>query len=176
MTTSLDIVDSAVKIGLGALIASASTLVLTRVQHRNLMQTTHSEREFSLLKDVAQKVEIFTHCVLRFWAFAGDWQRARRFDAVANPSSHYEKSRNELFDAFNELTSAEALLLLMGYAAAQENLRAYGEMVSSMRKFMSERAEPVSDDVIADYRTFILRARAVFFEELNAVYTRLGKQ
>ena len=172
--TWLEVVDSAVKIGLGAIVAGISALVLAKAQHRNTLDKARIDREFQLLKEVAEQVERFTHSALKYWALAADWHRALRTNADAKRSEQLRQAQSELFDRFNDVTAAEASLLLMGQEAAQCELRTYGEFVVSFRKSVTNASEPMSDEVINDYRTYFLRARATFFSALHAIYRGLG--
>lgn len=172
--TWIEIVDSAVKIGLGALIASASALLLARSQYSHDLRKSKVSREFDLLKDIAEKVERFTHSALKYWAISADWHRARRVDPDAKKSENLLSAQNELFGKFNELTSAEALLLLLGHKIAQQQLRAYGDHVMAYRRSVSRSATPLSDEQIEDYRMYILNARESFFDRLNDIYGRLA--
>ena len=64
----IEVVDSVVKIGLGALIAGVITFLLSSTQHRNELKKAKVEREFEMLKEVAEKVEIFNPNALRYWS------------------------------------------------------------------------------------------------------------
>lgn len=172
--TWLEVADSAVKIGLGAIIAGLSALALAKAQHRNTLDKARIDREFQLLKEIAEKVERFTHSALKYWALAADWHRALRKDPSAKRSDQLKHIQNELFDRFNDVTAAEASLLLMGQETAQSELRTYGEFVVSFRKSVANASDPMSEEVIDDYRTYFLRARASFFGALHAIYRGLG--
>lgn len=172
--TWLEIIDSAVKIGLGAVIAGASTWLLARGQYTHDLRKYKVSREFELLKDVAEKVERFTHSALKYWAICGDWHRARRANPDAPKSESLLSTQKELFSRFNELTSAEAFLLLLGQKDAQAQLRAYGEHVMVYRRNVSRSSTPMSDVEIEEYRVYILRARESFFNRLSEMYGKLG--
>jgi len=172
--TWLEVVDSAVKIGLGALIAGLSALFLAKAQHRNSLDKVRSEREFQLLREVAEKVERFTHAALKYWALAADWHRALRKDPEAAKSKALRAAQDELFERFNDVTAAEATLLLIGQEDAQAQLRTYGEYVVGYRKAVANISDPMSEETINDYRTYFLRARASLFKQLHAIYRGLG--
>lgn len=173
--TWLEIIDSAVKIGLGALIAGASAWFLARGQYSHDLRKGKVEREFELLKEISEKVERFTHSALKYWAISADWHRARRTNPEAAKSENLLSTQRELFGRFNELTSAEAFLLLLGQKSAQEQLRVYGEHVMNYRRTVSRSSSPMSEKDIEDYRMYIIRARESLFERLNEMYAKLGR-
>lgn len=172
--TWLEVIDSAVKIGLGALIAGLSALALAKAQHRNTLAKDRAEREFQLLKEIAEKVERFTHTALKYWALSADWHRALRKDPDVKKSAQLRAAQDELFARFNDITTAEATLLLLGQEDAQAQLRTYGDYVVSFRKTASNSAEPLSDEIINDYRTYFLRARSSLFKKLHSIYQGLA--
>jgi len=135
--TWIEVVDSAVKIGLGALIAGVIAFLLSSTQHRNELKKAKIEREFEMLKEVAEKVENFNNIALRYWSLSSDWRRRLLLDSTILPSSNLLDSQNDLYDSFSELTKAESLLLLFGYDEASVSLRSYGETIISFRKRVS---------------------------------------
>ncbi|WP_250163108.1 hypothetical protein [Psychrobacter sp. WY6] len=86
--TWIEVVDSAVKIGLGALIAGVIAFLLSSTQHRNELKKAKIEREFEMLKEVAEKVENFNNIALRYWSLSSDWRRRLLLDSTILPSSN----------------------------------------------------------------------------------------
>ena len=172
--TWIEVADTAVKIGLGALIAGISAFLLARSQYRYDLRKTKVSREFELLKDIAEKVERFTQSALMYWAISADWHKARRVNPDRKKSEALLSAQKELFSRFNELTSAEAFLLLLGEKEAQQQLRVYGDHVMVYRRQASRATDALRDEEIDDYREYILRARESFFARLNEIYGRLG--
>ncbi|AVP56738.1 hypothetical protein [Pulveribacter suum] len=83
-------------------------------------------------------------------------------------------TQRELFSRFNELTSAEAFLLLLGEKEAQQQLRTYGEHVMVYRRQASRATDALREEEIDDYHKYILQARESFFARLSEIYGRLG--
>ncbi|WP_407471148.1 hypothetical protein [Xanthomonas campestris] len=174
--TWLDVIDSAVKIGLGAVIAGISAFALSRSQHYREMTKAKVEREFQILKDVAEQTERLTQSALRYWSLTGDLHRSRRSSKAlsAKKEADFTESKEALYNSFHELTSSEAKLLLLGKQDAQTALRTYGDMISSFRKSVISDSEPMSDAMIDTWRTNILQTRERLLAELHACYRDLG--
>jgi hypothetical protein len=174
--TWLEVVDSAVKIGLGALIAGISSLLLSRSQHRRELDRAKIDREFNILKDVAEQTERFTQTALRYWSLIGESHRLRRKSSSlsAKKESNLEETKRQLFDIFHELTSAEAKLLLLGKRDAQGALRSYGDIVNAFRRSVVTNTEIMTDVEIEAWRENILRSRERVFSELHRCYQQLG--
>ncbi|MFW1433713.1 hypothetical protein ACEV94_22605 [Vibrio parahaemolyticus] len=57
----LEIIDTAVKIGLGALISGVTTWKVTKLQHKNDNEKLRRTHKLESLESVAEQVEIFSH-------------------------------------------------------------------------------------------------------------------
>ena len=174
--TWIEVIDSAIKIGLGALIAGTSALLLSHSQHRRDLGRARVDREFQILKDVAEQTERFTQATLRYWSLASDYHRLRRQDQSlsAKKQADLAESKDTLFNLFHELTSSEAKLLLLGKRDAQSALRTYGDMVGAFRRDAMRESELMTDAVIDTWRTNILKTRERLLHELHASYKQLG--
>jgi len=171
----IEVVDSAVKIGLGALIAAIASLILSKSQHKRELRKEGVQREFELLKEIASQIERFTQASLKYWALTGDWHRYKIDGKKMSEAKTAElnKSQEDLFDTFHSLTSAEATLLLLGLNDAQLALRNYGDYVISFRRSVNEDA-PMTTEQFYVWREGILKTRSSLFLELNAKYRALS--
>lgn len=168
--TWIEVVDSAVKISLGALVAGVIAFLLSSTQHRNELKKAKIEREFEMLKEVAEKVENFNSITLNYWAFATDWRRRLVLDSSLPKSNGLLDAQNKLFDSFSELTKAESLLLLFGYSNAQIKLREYGETVISFKKRVECVHIPFDPNDTTNYRKSMIDKRSELFILLNDIY------
>jgi hypothetical protein len=175
MVTSLEILDTAVKVGLGALITAGSGYVLARLNHTREAEKERIRRRRELLEKIAEQVETFSHAALRYWALVTEWARyeEREKDMPEDRLTMAEDARLELFNAFRELTSAEAKLLLLGENTAQTLLRDYGEGVRSMARDGYIGKQRLSEKQMVEHRTAFLANRAALFTKLSEVYRRV---
>lgn len=176
MMTALEVLDSAVKIGLGALIAGLSTFFIGRYQHVRELEKERIKREFEVLKQTAEQIELFTHVALKYWALIVDWGRFKRNDRSMpeKRSSALDACASELFSSFKELSNTEAKLLLLGYKSAQVKSRHYGELVSSFRREVNRDSHPLTEDQAQAWRARLLAAREELFDELSSCYRKLS--
>ena len=168
--TWIEVVDSAVKIGLGALITGIGALILSTTQHRNDRKKAKVAREFEMLKEFAEKVETFNNIALRYWSLSTDWRRRLLLNSILLPSNNLLDSQNDLYDSFSKLTEAESLLLLFGYEAASISLRSYGETVIAFKKRVDSTDIRFDADDAARYRESMIDKRAELFKILNGIY------
>ena len=171
--TALDVIDSAVKIGLGAALSGIGALTLAHINRKHETTKELSSRRRQLLEIIAEQVESFSHVVLRYWGLTTEWVR-RTAKGEAMPADRrqlWEAVRSELSLAFRDLTSAEAKLLLLGEKRAQRLLRAYGDLVVDRRQRAYLGNHSLSEQQLQDDRLAILQAREALFDELSERYT-----
>jgi hypothetical protein len=173
MITPLEIVDSAVKIGLGALLSGAGAVLLARLNHKRDAEQDVSRRRRELLEGAAVHVEQFSHSVLKYWGLTTEWVRvnAKGNSLSDDRQTMWDESRLELFHSFKELTRAEATLLLLGEKSAQRLLRAFGEEVVNRRRHAYVGNAGLTLEQITADRTALLDAREAFFDELSKQYS-----
>lgn len=168
----IDVLDTAVKIGLGALISGISTYWITRQKDKSDSVKEYERRHRTILEQVAEETEQVNHVYLKYWALVVEWLR---YTKEGNPwpegrKEELEKTKTELFHAFKSLTSAEAKLLLVNEKEAYEALRAFGEAVVSFRRthYMGHKA--MSEDEIATDKNKIKQLREELFEIISDSY------
>ena len=81
-----------------------------------------------------------------------------------------EAAREELFNAFKGMTSAEAKLLLLGEKISQQLLRDYGEDAVRWRRRAHVRNCGLTEQQLLDGRVELLGKREAFFDSLSALY------
>jgi hypothetical protein len=153
MITTAEIVDTAVKIGLGAMISGVVTLVVTTLNHNK----ERSQRRRGLLEEVAKHVANVDRAGRRYWQILY-W--------TSNISAeNQEKLENIAEDAAADSTSAQAILWLLGENRCCELFKEYEDVMwevpeESNKQFQKAR-EPLR------------KKRLEFFAELNKTYSKL---
>ena len=173
----LDIADTAIKIGLGALISGIATYSVTRLNHAHEVSKDYRAQARQLLEQVATQAEEASHCAMRYWSQITDWTR-KRDNGVSIPEDYtasVKQTRKELYEAFRGLSSAEAQLLLLGETKAQELLRALGEQIGELysRTHVGPHETPLAE--VENWRLLILEERERFFNEISAAYKRINR-
>ena len=168
--TWIEVVDSAVKIGLGALIAGVIAFLLSSTQHRNELKKARVDREFEMLKEVAEKAENFNQTALKYWSLSSDWRRRLAIDNSIEKPIELSIAQNDFFDSFKELTKAESLLLLFGYGNASLKVREYGESIIDFYNRVKNIDLPFNSSDASNYRKSMIDKRSELFSLLNEIY------
>lgn len=172
--TLVDVLDTVVKIGLGALISGASAYWLTKAKATSDLRAERLRRHHTLLEQCAEQIESFSHVLFRYWALIAEHVRnkAAGSELLPHRREELEKTKGELFNAFSSLTSAEAKLLLLGHKNVQEQLRVFGELAKAVRQKAWDGNDKLTSTQMDEYRRDLLSERAKLFELLSEGYRR----
>jgi hypothetical protein len=124
----LDIVDTAVKIGLGAMISGVATYFVTKLNHKKDSEKESHKRKRELLESIAEEVETFSNATLEYWAYLVEFTRYKE-SSKETPSALKDKVEEagvRLFKDYAQLTSAESKLLLLGYESCELAVKEFG--------------------------------------------------
>jgi Sec-independent protein translocase protein TatA len=166
------IIDTIVKIGLGALISGFLTYMITRLQHKNELSKTKFKRRQELIEEIAAQIEDFSSAVLIYWAYMIEHVRYSGGDKKipADLPGRIKASEKNLFDKFNQLASAEGKLIVFGSAKAQELLREYGDYIRTFRRAAWQGNKSLKEADLETYRTNIVEKRKSLYKEIRAMY------
>lgn len=168
----LNIVDTAVKIGLGAVISGVSAYWIARLQHNNEIAKIKIKRYRELIEEVSTQVEEFSSATLTYWAYMIERVRcvSRKKDFPEDLPVRIKKSESELFEKFGKLASAEGKLILFGSIKAQELLREYGDYVREFRRVAWHGNSSLKEEDVEKYRVEIMSRRKTLYEEIRSMY------
>ncbi|MBX7134794.1 MAG: hypothetical protein K1X67_19165 [Fimbriimonadaceae bacterium] len=132
MTTELEIIDTAVKVGLGAAISGATTYLVTMRAHKHEVRKELRKEQTELLKKGAAQFEssgaLINHALRLFENLKfGDSDVSGQFNAEIN---------SEFTNAFNEAREARMLFHLIGNTALADAATNHMEAMEALRKHL----------------------------------------
>lgn len=166
--TTIEVIDTAVKIGLGGAITIIGTFLVTRLNHKHEYRKEKSKRYFDLLEQTSSLIEETTHVSLRYWALVNEW--VYHGELSPHREDELERTKANLFNEFKSLTVAESKLLLLGLIKPATILREYGVHLSKMRSYYFVGKKGLTKDNMAEIRTTLLSKREELFKELSNAY------
>jgi hypothetical protein len=174
MVTSLDIVDTAVKIGLGALISGVSTYFIARFNHKREQEKARVNRRRELIEGIAEQIEAFTKSSLTYWALTCERAEYERKGWEMPEQRLSLWTTAYLEDVFPELANAEAKLLLIGEEMSQKLVRAYGDFVNEfrIRSCPDGKNLAIESEELTKFRTTLLGKREEVFRQLSIAYNQ----
>ncbi|WP_180041376.1 MULTISPECIES: hypothetical protein [unclassified Acinetobacter] len=112
--TLLEIIDTAVKIGLGALITGVITYLNQKANISASVAKDNLLYNRNLLTNISKDLEEINHLVLKIWAIF-EFETKQSQLALNEISDRLKPLRHALFNDFNLLSKNEGLILLHGY-------------------------------------------------------------
>ena len=170
--TTIEVIDTAVKIGLGGLITIVGTFIVTRLNHDHEHKKERSKRFFDALEQSSNLIEETTHVALKYWALVIEWVRNRDdgMELAPHRKEELEKIKSDLFNEFKSLTVAESKLLLLGLTVPAAMLREYGDVLKEMRRKCYDGKKSLTEKEMDEVRETILSKRQALFVELSNAY------
>ena len=166
--TLLEILDTSIKIGLGALITGIIAYFNQKANISASLAKDNLTFHRNLLSDISKDIEEINHLVLKIWSIFDFENKQSPIDKKTISDRLYPLKKT-LFNDFNLLSKNEGLLLLYGYNQQQEKLRLYGDLLQSFNSYTYYKNEEVNSEQTALYKLKILQSRKDLYESLNKV-------
>ena len=182
--TTLDIIDTAVKIGLGAAIAAVATYVNDRATFRRDLRKQEVQRRLELVERIVKHLDEFNLPFLDYMCSCPvvgeltaksahiDVTRVQlQRDMTAEDQVAFEAKAARAREAVKELTTALSLLNLLGSSKA---LTALFTLKNESEKLWLRTAGvegPIDINDFLDLRKTITTARREFYESIREVYS-----
>ena len=179
MLNVLDVIDTAVKIGLGAVISALTTYWHSKQNSKAESRKEYEKRYRTLLEQVAEQVETLNHVYLKYWSIIVEWVRLRDMGIPwsTNDYDELEIVKKDLYNSFGSLTSAESKLLLIGENKAYLKLRELGDSIVSFRRsyFIEKNSINENDINIEKEKIKILREEFFYLRACAPTAFDFGK-
>lgn len=168
--TGLEILDTAIKIGLGALITGVIAYFNQKINISASVAKENLQFNRNLLANISSDVEEINHLILKMWAI---FEFETKKTPIENQKLYdrLDPLRATLFNDFSLLSKNEGLLLLHGYTQQQEKLRTYEELLGKFNSYTLYRNGEVNEKTTIEYKVKILEARKNLYLSLNSVLT-----
>lgn len=167
--TTLEIVDTAVKIGLGAVISGMSAYSITRLQQKGELQKEKRTRKRELFEKVSTQITLYDSAFRDFFILIENLiiEHGSNEDLRCGIS----KERYKLQSAEHYISDAEANLLLLNEINIYEALRGYSQEISNFALHARDADEGLQRFDIEDlkYDSF-KRLRETLFKLLSDRY------
>lgn len=171
-TLLLELLDTSLKVALGALIAGVTAWWVMRRNAIVGSRSPQEDRRLNLLEEVSSQVGQVTHIFAKYSSLAAEsvqfgerWPQARKQE-LDNVSA-------DLVREFKRLADAEAKLLMLGEKNLERSLRLYGSQIAVFRKQVYVGRADISLEQVAALKQEVARTREKFYELLSRKYDRI---
>lgn len=172
--TMMDVIDSAVKIGLGAAISAFASYKTNKSNHLNEKDKEVRAHKIKTIEMVAEKCEHFINCYLNFRnRLAGILRKRNTDDEFLLPQPLIESLQEidkDLFSALESVNTARARLSLMRATQAQAELSRMISLLSRIRNPIMQEHRAPSQSAFDKFTQEMSDAINHFHEELAKLY------
>ncbi len=172
LDTLIQLTDTPLKIGLGALIAGLMAWLLLRRSIHLQQNMQRGNRRLEILEQVSAQVGTVTHIFAKYSSlvnesiqFGDRWPQARR--------QELDDVNNELVSEFKKLAEAESKLLMLGEKNLERSLRLYGAKIAIYRKQVYACRKDITPEQITALKSAIIQVREQFYDMLSRKYDTL---
>ena len=168
------VVDSAVKIGLGALIGGGFAIWTIRLNQRHDHLKAQRERRATVLQEAQLEVSRFAGLVSSFWANVRNavYIRDEGETVTRSMRSELRAQEQEVFEAFAELSSTRGKVLLLGEKSAVEAMSQLHETCAAFFKIAHIDNVNCTGAALDEAKEKIVSHRTVFYDRMAEAYGR----
>lgn len=172
MATLIDVLDTSVKIGLGAGISAIATYWHAKQRYKAESAKEYEKRHRTLLEQVAEQIEQLNHVYLKYWALVVEWVRYRKNgnEWPKERRSELDATKAELFSTFSSITSAESKLLLVAENDAYLKLRELAEAIVRFRRTCYVDSDSLTEEEMDAKKVEIKKLREDLYDLLSSTY------
>jgi hypothetical protein len=182
MPTGLEVIDSAIKIGLGALIAGLASFFSERSRHSNEQKKLVWNRRADIIERVAASVQKHSQATLELRKVFSRLKIGRRFIIAEGrlkfkdqeDSDNLNKAWTSIDETMAATSVAHSGLKLLGESAACQKLQAYMESCRDIAAPFLTDATNWEEMSASDWANISQRLSA-FYEELSKAFGHASK-
>ena len=137
MTSPIEILDTAIKIGLGAAITGLTTYLVTRRTHLHEVRKIRLQETTQLLRECMGKIESATTRINEVNHIIYGRRRALTEGQVAD----VQDCRQEFSSAFSEVKDARSICILLGLKQAAALFAEYAQKVDELSKYQMSQPQ-----------------------------------
>ena len=174
MDTSLaaTLIDTAFKVGTGALIAVLTGWFVLRQNHAPGPRALREQKRLDVFEDVSAYVGQVTHIFSQYSSLASEatelgdhWPSARR--------EELDKVTESLATIFEKMAAAEAKLLILAEKNLERSLKIYAGQIVAFRRQVYPGRKDITAAQIGALRQNVLQARESFYDLLSRKYDKV---
>lgn len=175
MIEVIEIIDTSIKVALGALIAGLSGYWLSGMRIKQNRQQQKLDHQRDLIEGIAQQAEQVHHIFMKYFELIQEYMNAtkNRYDWPQSRRSELYLVLDELVQSFNELTAAESKLLLLNEKPLYKSLRKFRSKVVFFRRHFYIDKKDLSDQEAQDIKREVSKLREQFFDALSDRYAQV---
>ncbi len=175
MVEIIELLDTSIKVALGALITGLSGYWLSGIRTKQTRKQQKIEHKRDLMEGIAQQAEQVHHVFMKYFELIQEYMNAtkNRYDWPEGRRSELYLVVDELVQSFNDLSSAESKLLLLNEKPLYKSLRKFRSKVIFFRRHFYIDKIDLNDKEAQDLKREVSKLREQFFDALSNSYAQV---
>lgn len=178
-TEYIDIIDTAVKIGLGALISGVSSYSIVKLRQTNDSKKEVQKRKLDIIEDAVARIEDYFSGLTEFLSAIEGVHKTQPNISKLDPDNTTDtKAWSFLYeydvtycDSRNQRAYAISILRLIGLSKVIESLRDLDEIDHEVRDRVMFKKEIPTKEIISAWQRKIIKIKEGFYSEISRNYT-----
>ena len=164
--TWIEVADSALKVGLGALISGVTAYLIARNGHARDALMERLRRRLDTVHSTVDEVTEFMKVTLLYWKELANW-----IDSKSKEASHKLKDSDEAMNtSFHRMTVALNRFYLVGSPECRTALKELAEVCKEFYRNSHFNNPSLTMEAMNEHKKRISAARDHFFEMLEETY------
>jgi hypothetical protein len=168
-TITYQIIDTALKVAIGGIVALASAWWWSRRQMVIGPRSLREQKRLDVFEDISAFVGEVTHMFSKYASLAAEsvefgerWPAERKQELT--------RITEELVESFGKMSAAEAKLLILGEKNLERSLKIYAGQIVAFRRQVYNGRKDITTDQINALKQGVLQARESFYDMLSRKY------
>jgi hypothetical protein len=168
----MEFLDSIIKIFIGAIIGG-SAVFFTMREKLQQQERSRSHRRLGMLEEVSQHIGKVSHVFGKYSSLVNE-VGVRKERMSVKQQQELDTLSNELVEVYEEVSVAEAKLLMLGEKRLEKAMKLYsGKMAQFRKQFYPGRYDSAED--LAGAKKDISKMREQFYDVLSERYDHIMK-
>lgn len=176
-TTWIDITDTAIKIGLGALISGIATYKVAQTNHKNDITKTLTNKKVEILEELSELAEEYFYFCTALNNKVGGMQKVADNTGkplTENQSKAIAKAHENFTETLSKRNKAISKIKILGIVDAEEAIRNYNDVMSEFRDDVVFNRVLITVERREELATRYAEHKDAFYSAINKYMEELG--
>lgn len=172
--TWIDVADTAVTIGLAALVGGGFSVMLSKINHERAVRKEYYKRRREIIEKVLEDFDRFAAAQSTHWAKLANAVYAHETAAPDGKQLADEVAKTEalLWDSYRLLLPCQSRLALLGEAACVKVLQEFRDTSDAFFKIAVVGNPKCTSPALQEHKTQMTGARTAFYQSLCTAHSK----
>jgi hypothetical protein len=168
--TWIEVADTAIKVGLGALVSGFTAYLIARHAHKRDASLEHLRRRLDVMHSIVDEATEFMKMNLDYWTKLANWLDEEDQEKKFKDKQSVIDAGGVMSDSFHRITVCYNRFYLIGSSECRNALRALAEHCQKFYRDYHVESKNITLESMAKQRQAIIKFRDEFFDALENTY------